>query len=132
MNKTVTPKQLDLTAGKTREELLLATAPHIDTQSPAFKASVEKIEKIELAEAAQAVLSGGGEEEFNWNTDDSVILREQRATACYHNKLGELIIRQRAAWDDEGDTFIYVTPENANTLIDGIAARIRNEPNGGR
>jgi hypothetical protein len=56
MNKPVTPKQLELTAGKTREELTLATAPHIDPDSPAFKADLKKIEKIEMEEAARAVL----------------------------------------------------------------------------
>lgn len=132
MNKTVSPKQLELTAGKTREELLLATAPHIDPESPAFKASLEKIEKIELAEAAGAVLGSGyafqeevAEEDFNWNTDDSVILKEQRATAVYHNKLGELIIRQRAAWNDDRDTFVYVTPENVVAFLEGAAKRAR-------
>jgi hypothetical protein len=129
MNKTVTPKQLELTAGKTREELLLATAPHIDPESPAFKADMAKIDKIEKEEAARAVLGSGAafvdEDDFDWNTDDAIILREQRATAVYHNRLGELIIRQKAAWDDERDTFIYVTPENCNALMDGIAKRVR-------
>jgi hypothetical protein len=133
MNKAVTPKQLELTAGKTREELLLATAPHNDPESPAFKADLKKVEKIEMAEAAQAVLGSGfafrdevvSEEDFNWNTDDSIILKEQRATAVYHNKVGELIVRQQASWDDDRDTFVYITPENCNAFMDGIAERVR-------
>jgi hypothetical protein len=132
MNKTITPKQLELTAGKTREELILATAPHIDPNSPALKADREKLDKIELAEAAGAVLGSGyafreevDEEDFDWNTDDSVILKEQRATAVYHNKLGELIIRQRAAWDDDRDTFVYVMPENVVAFLEGAAKRAR-------
>jgi hypothetical protein len=132
MNKTITPKQLELTAGKTREELILATAPHIDPSSPALKADREKLDKIELAEAAGAVLGSGyafreevAEEDFDWNTDDSVILKEQRATAVYHNKLGELIIRQRAAWDDDRDAFVYVMPENIVAFLEGAAKRAR-------
>jgi hypothetical protein len=130
--KAVTPKQLELTAGKSREELLLATAPHIDPESPALKADQEKLDKIELAEAAGAVLGSGyafreevAEEDFDWNTDDSVILKEQRATAVYHNKLGELIIRQRAAWDDDRDAFVYVMPENIVAFLEGAAKRAR-------
>ncbi len=139
MNKPVTPKQLDLTAGKTREELILATALHIDPDSPAFKADLKKAEKIEMAQAAEAVLGSGYafrdptrprdedgvEEDFDWNTDDSIILKEQRATAVYHNKLGELIIRQRAAWDDDRDTFVYIMPENVVVFLEGAAKRAR-------
>src|SRR4051812_33695079 len=115
MNKMITTKQLELTARKTRAELLLDTAPHIDSESSAFKAEMAKAEQ----EAAKAVLGSGcalreqvAEDDFDWNTDDAVILREQRATAVYHNRLGELIIRQQARWNDECDTFVYVTPEN--------------------
>jgi hypothetical protein len=131
--KAVTPKQLELTAGKTREELLIAALPsHIDPESPAFKEDIKKVEKIEMAEAAGAVLGSGyafreevAEEDFDWNTDDSVILKEQRATAVYHNKLGELIIRQKAAWDDDRDMFVYVTPENIVAFLEGAAKRAR-------
>jgi len=59
VNKAVTPKQIELTAGKTREELILATAPHIDPESPAMKESIAKVEKIEKEEAARAVLGSG-------------------------------------------------------------------------
>jgi hypothetical protein len=86
-----TQKQLELSAGKTREELILATAPHIDPESPAFKADIAKVEKIEKEEAARAVLGSGfafgaSNEDFDWDSDDSVILREQRATAAYRNR----------------------------------------------
>jgi hypothetical protein len=94
MSKTVTPKQLELTAGKTREELLLAKAG-IDPENPAFKESLKKIEKIELAEAATAVLAQAGPprpevefEDFDWHTDPSVVLKSQPATAIYYNPAG--------------------------------------------
>src|SRR3954454_3093367 len=132
MNKMVTTKQLELTAGKTRAELLLDRAPHIDPESPAFKADMAKVEKIERREAAKAVLGSGytfreevAEDDFDWNTDDAVILKEQRATAVYHNRLGELIIRQQARWNDEGDTFVYVTPENVTAFLEGAAKTAR-------
>jgi hypothetical protein len=125
--KSVKPSQLELDQAappKDREQLLQATMPHIDPHSAAYQGDLGKIDAIATAEAAQEQLDA---EDFNWNTDDAVILKEQRATAVYHNRIGELIIRQKASWDNEGDTFVYVTPENCNAFIDGIAARIRRE-----
>ena len=130
--KHITPKQLELTAGMSREDLLKATAPGIDFEGPAFKESLKVVDQIEKAEAANAVLGSGyafrdeiPEEDFDWNTDDSIVLREQRATAVYHNRLGELIIRQKAAWDDERDTFVYVEPENITAFLEAAAKKAR-------
>jgi hypothetical protein len=132
--KAATPKQLELTAGKTREELLLQTLPpHVDAESPAFKADMAKVAKIEQAEAARAVLGSGFAfreeaygDDFDWCTDDSIILKEQPATAVYFNKGGNLVIRQKGDWNDDGDKFLFVTPENFNLFADGVAARIRD------
>src|SRR5215212_1590249 len=129
MNKMVTPKQLELTAGKTRTELLLDAAPHIDPESPAYIADMAKVEVIEKEDAARAVLAASGpgkggfafgyrpdisEDDFDWDSpeEDTIVLREQRATAAYRNRAGELIIRQRASWNDDVDTFVYISPEN--------------------
>ena len=130
-----TLKQLDLTAGKSREELLIAALPpHIDPESLAFKADMAKIDKIEKSEAACAVLGSGfafqdeassSEDDFDWNEDDSIILKEQRATAAYRNKVGELIIRQRAGWNDDRDTFVHISPENEITFMEALAKRAR-------
>jgi hypothetical protein len=65
------------------------------------------------------------EPDFDWGADDSIILKEQRATAVYFNKCGEVIIRQQATWDQQDDTFIAITAENANAFMDGLADRIR-------
>jgi hypothetical protein len=114
------PSQLELEPAnsKTKEQLLQAA--HIDPHSPA-QADLAKFEADAIAERAREIES----DDFNWNTDDAVILKEQRATAVYHNRMGELIVRQKAAWDDDADSFVFVTPENLNAFIDGIAARIR-------
>jgi hypothetical protein len=139
MNKHITPKQLELTAGMSREDLLKATAPEIDFEGPAFQESLKVVDQIEKAEAARAVLGLGDkvaasqapvqsivdEDEFDWNTDDSIVLREQRATAVYHNRHGELIIRQKAAWDDERDIFVYVEPENIIAFLEATAKKAR-------
>jgi hypothetical protein len=127
MNKPVTPKQLELTAGKTREELILATAPHIDPESPAFKADLKKVEKIEMEEAARAVLGKADPrpdrdfDDFDWATDDSVVLQEQRATAVYQNRFGGLVIRQEKTWNEESDPFIVIGPENNVTFMEALA-----------
>ena len=124
--KPVKPSQLELDQAKppkTREQLLQETAPQIDPNSPAYQKDLVKVDAIALEARAREAL--GLDDEFNWNTDDSIILKEQRATAVYFNRLGELIIRQKAAWSDDEDSIVYVMPENFNGLLDGIAARIR-------
>ena len=134
MNKRVTPEQLELVKDMSREELIKATAPHIDFESPAMKEDLAKLDKIVLAEAATAVLGqdapvmGSGyafrhlhDGDFDWNNDDSIVLQEQPATAIYHNRHGVIIIRQKADWDAEHDTFAYLTPENAVTFMEALA-----------
>jgi hypothetical protein len=130
--KAATPKQLELTAGKTREELLLATAPHIDPECPAFKASMEKVEKIELAEAAETVLAQAGPprpevefDDFDWHDNPSVVLKSQPATAIYYNPNGCIVIRQERSWAEDSDPFVYITPENAVTFMEALAKRAR-------
>jgi hypothetical protein len=139
MNKVVTPKQLELTAGKTREDLLVQSLPsHINPESPALRADLAKVDKIERQEAARTVLAApgpiefahpfeGDDEDFDWNNPDeeSIVLREQRATAIYRNKAQELIIRQRAGIYDDQDTFVYLTPENEVTFMEALAKRAR-------
>jgi hypothetical protein len=123
MNKVVTPKQLELVEGLTREQMILATAPHIDPESPQLKINAEKIQRIEIAEAAHAVLASSDRDsdDFDWNADDSIVLREQPATAIYHNRHGVLVIRQKADWDAEHDTFAFITPENAVVFMEAFA-----------
>lgn len=110
MNKTVTPKQLELVGDKTRHELLLA---HPDLGAIAPKMSGE-------------ALIATCDSNFDWSDNPAVILQEQPATAVYFNPDGQLVIRQRASWCNDEDFFIVISPENCNTLLDGIAARIRN------
>jgi hypothetical protein len=136
--KAATPKQLELTAGKTREELLLATAPHIDPESAALQASTEIVGNIEMAEAATAVLGrsaplaqcGPPEEDqdfydFDWNTSDSVVLQSQPATAIYFNPKGCIVIRQERSWCQDDDPYVVITPENAVQFMEALAKRAR-------
>jgi hypothetical protein len=125
VNPPVKPPVKPIDSEKTREELLLdVLPPHIDPNSPAFKEDLAKVDQAAKAEAAREKL-GWNDDDFDWNTDDSIILKEQRATAAYHNKGGELVIRQKACWDEEGDIFILVAPENCDTFIDRLTDIMR-------
>jgi hypothetical protein len=59
-------------------------------------------------------------EEFDWRGDDSIVLREQPATAIYFNQRGCLVIRQERSWDQNDDIFITISPENAQTFLDKL------------
>jgi hypothetical protein len=127
-----TQKQLELTADKTREELLLATLPpHIDPESPAFKTDLKKVEKIELEEAARAVLAQAGPnrdrefDDFDWRDDPSIVLKSQPATAIYYNPHGCIVIRQERSWAQDEDPYVYISPENAVTFMEALAKRAR-------
>jgi len=68
-------------------------------------------------------------DDFDWNNPDevSIILHEQRATAAYRNRAGELIIRQRAAFDEDRDAFLYVAPEYEVEFLEALAAVHRGD-----
>jgi hypothetical protein len=72
---------------------------------------------------SQTAVAENEEDKFDWNADDSIILKEQRATAAYRNPLGELVIRQRA-WPDE-DTILFISPQNEVAFLEGLAKRHR-------
>jgi hypothetical protein len=59
-------------------------------------------------------------EEFDWNTDPSIVLHEQRRTAVYFNPGGSLVIRQQKDWDEEQDPFLLIAPENAVKFLDAV------------
>lgn len=114
MNKTVTPKQLELTAGK----IIETPAAHVDLVK-------------EVAEPATPLLAAAGPpnntdyDDFDWANDPAVILHEQRATAVYHNKFGGIVIRQERAWDEESDPYVVICAENAVTFMEALAKRAR-------
>jgi len=92
-------------------------------------------EQLELAPTTSAPVEprfcvrmpGPDPDDFDWDNpdEDSIVLREQRATAAYRNKAGELVIRQRAGVLDDRDTFIWVSPENEVAFLEGLAKRAR-------
>ncbi|MDO8877209.1 MAG: hypothetical protein Q8M24_18565 [Pseudolabrys sp.] len=58
--------------------------------------------------------------EFDWSTSPNIVIREQPATALYLNPEGSLVIRQKADWDREEDTFVYIAPNNIEAFIDEL------------
>jgi hypothetical protein len=63
-------------------------------------------------------------DDFDWDSDDSIVLREQRATAVYRNRVGEVVIRQKGTWDSD-DSFLYISPENEVAFLEGVAEHLR-------
>jgi hypothetical protein len=57
--------------------------------------------------------------DFDWLKIESV-LHEQRQTAIYWNADGDLVIRQRADWDEENDPFICICENNVGAFIDKL------------
>jgi hypothetical protein len=57
---------------------------------------------------------------FDWINDESIVLKEQPATAIYRNRENSIVIRQQAAWDREEDTFVFITEQNAMAFLDQL------------
>jgi hypothetical protein len=64
---------------------------------------------------------------FDWAHDDSVVIREQPATAVYTNTSGDIVIRQANAQGDDDDAFIFLRPENVQALVDTMLAELSTE-----
>lgn len=58
--------------------------------------------------------------DFDWSTDDSVVLHHQPAVAAYFNQAGGLTIRQERSWDQDEDIVIAIAPENVGEFIDKL------------
>jgi hypothetical protein len=58
------------------------------------------------------------EPEFDWFTDDSVVIREQLQTAIYKNRVGAIVVRQEGSGFEPEDQFIILRDAEAvQTLI---------------
>jgi hypothetical protein len=58
--------------------------------------------------------------EFDWSSDDSIVLHHQPAVAVYINEAGGLTIRQERNWDEDQDTIIAIAPESVSEFIDKL------------
>ena len=59
-------------------------------------------------------------EDFSWRETDAVVVRQQDAIAVYSNPDGDLVIRRRQAWDEDGDVWIVVAQTQIRTVIDAM------------
>jgi hypothetical protein len=57
-------------------------------------------------------------DDFDWRTDDAVVLRSQPATAIFFNRDDDLIIRQQCDHDD--DVAVIVTKQNVSAFLDAL------------
>jgi hypothetical protein len=71
-----------------------------------------------VIESKKEDASAGAAEDFDWDDTEGVILPEQPATACYWNRRGELVIRQKG-WPDD-DSFIYIAPDFISEFVDKL------------
>jgi hypothetical protein len=58
--------------------------------------------------------------EFDWNDEDTLVLRRQFAVAVYRTPDGSLVIRQERDWNEEDDTCIVISPENVGDFVDRL------------
>jgi hypothetical protein len=90
------------------------SAPHAGiTEPPAPPPAAEKTPTSDVPKAA--VREDG---EFDWNTDESIVLGEQLETAIYFNERGGLVIRQRN-WPDE-DHYVVIAESNIGHFLDQL------------
>jgi hypothetical protein len=68
---------------------------------------------------------------FDWN-DVDIVQRELRETAIYWNTAGDLVIRQRAAWNEEDDPFLVIGANNVQEFIDRLCDMVGIPSVGGR
>jgi hypothetical protein len=97
--------------------LLLNAAEDFDAKYPPEPA--EKVVDRVLAEK-EARPATVDDNKFDWNDDDSIILKEQKAIAAYYNPAGGLVIRQKADWDEDRDTYVVITSTNCDAFIDRL------------
>jgi hypothetical protein len=64
--------------------------------------------------------------DFDWLSDDSVILEPRQALAIYVNQRGEVVLRQQAAWDQDDDSFVVFPFQDAERVAACIIDLVRN------
>jgi hypothetical protein len=62
------------------------------------------------------------DEDFDWNTNDAVVITEQPETAIYWNSRDQMVIRQQG-WPED-DSFLYFNRALLPRLIDLLRAEV--------
>ena len=58
--------------------------------------------------------------DFNWRSDASIAVCEQRSIAVYKISYGQIVVRRERSWDEEDDCFIPIAQENVLTVVRAI------------
>ena len=58
--------------------------------------------------------------EFDWRDDALVVLPEQAAVAVHMSEKGDVVIRQKAEFDEMDDGIITIAIENIGALVDRL------------
>jgi hypothetical protein len=88
------------------------TAPQVDTATtdPA-------------AAAVERILAAAAPDDFDWATDDSVVVKPRRGVAIYENRAGDVVVRtQNMEEGPEDDHFAYLSPEGLPAVIKALKA----------
>jgi hypothetical protein len=68
-------------------------------------------------------------EPFNWSADDgTVIVEERQALALYLNTHGHLVIRERAPWDRDEDTWLVIHRDDVEKVARRMLALVDLAP----
>jgi hypothetical protein len=71
-------------------------------------------------------------DDFNWNNLDEgvIVVREAREMAIYSNTVGDVVIRQQRAWDEEEDPFLVIPFDRIPALIARLQALYKENTEG--
>ena len=68
---------------------------------------------------AERIVAEAGPDDFDWSTDDSVVVKPRPGVAIYENRNGDVVIRSQNTRGDEDD-FAFVTPEGLPAVLKAL------------
>jgi hypothetical protein len=68
---------------------------------------------------AERLIAQGGPDDFDWPTDDSVVVKPRHGVAIYENRAGDVVIRTQRSLGDEDD-FAFITPEGLPAVLKAL------------
>lgn len=76
-----------------------------------------------LAEVAPLRPASDPEPDRAWSAENpDVVTFGQQAIQVYANQIGHIVIRQEQAWSDDADSYIYISPDILDRLIERLKA----------
>lgn len=74
---------------------------------------------VPIGSRPEAPLSAPGPDDFDWSTDDCVVVPPRPGVAVYPNKRGEIVIRTQDV-ENGGDDFAFVREDAVGPLIEAL------------